>query len=194
MNSSILIENQEQIQEIEFVSSNDYVDVETVKTATLFSVEQMLLLQQQMRQHVQIATQHYLQTYKHPMLSEMAQNFKDFLLTITEMGKFKTVSAFHVANLEAATDLIERWEEKFANNDPNIASMMEHVQNVIDTSINYRKRRNNDYIVTHAPYYITTISESPVFMYPELIPKIPFKCDKLNKNNCVNPYLRSEMA
>jgi hypothetical protein len=37
-----------------------------------FSAEQRLLLDQQIRKHVQLTTQHFLQTYAHPQLSHYA--------------------------------------------------------------------------------------------------------------------------
>jgi len=37
-----------------------------------FSAEQRLLLDQQLRKHVQLTTQHFLQTYAHPQLSHYA--------------------------------------------------------------------------------------------------------------------------
>ena len=37
-----------------------------------FSAEQRLLLDQQLRKHVQLTTQHFLQTYAHPQLSHCA--------------------------------------------------------------------------------------------------------------------------
>ena len=37
-----------------------------------FSAEQRLLLDQQLRKHVQLSTQHFLQTYAHPQLSHCA--------------------------------------------------------------------------------------------------------------------------
>lgn len=32
-------------------------------------------------------------------------------------------------------------------------------------------------VIKHAPLFMKTISESPVFMYPQLLPIMPFKCD-----------------
>jgi hypothetical protein len=43
--------------------------------------EQRLLLDQQMRKHVQLTTQHFLQTYAHPQLSSCASECKGVLVS-----------------------------------------------------------------------------------------------------------------
>lgn len=47
------------------------------------SNEQFLLFEQQMRQHVQMLTQNYILTYEHPVLSDMAKNFKNMLVCVS---------------------------------------------------------------------------------------------------------------
>lgn len=45
-------------------------------------INQTLLLKQQLRQHVQLLTQHYLQTYGHPVLHYLASELKLRLVSI----------------------------------------------------------------------------------------------------------------
>lgn len=47
----------------------------------MMSSEQRLLLDQQMRKHVQLTTQHFLQTYAHPQLSSCASECKGILVS-----------------------------------------------------------------------------------------------------------------
>lgn len=49
----------------------------------VMSNEQFLLFEQQMRQHVQMLTQNYILTYEHPVLSDMATNFKNMLVCVS---------------------------------------------------------------------------------------------------------------
>lgn len=50
------------------------------------------------------------------------------------MGKYKKVSAFHIANLKAAMQLIETWERRHENDDPQILEMREFVSKEIQRS------------------------------------------------------------
>ena len=52
-----------------------------VTESSPMALEQRLLLEQQMRKHVQLTTQHFLQTYAHPELWRMAGEFKNILVS-----------------------------------------------------------------------------------------------------------------
>lgn len=52
-------------------------------------------------------------------------------------------------------------------------------------------RAKYEYIVTFAPFLMQTITNSEVFLYPELLPKIPYKCN-YGIGNTKNFYLDSE--
>jgi hypothetical protein len=49
-----------------------------------FSAEQRLLLDQQLRKHVQLTTQHFLQTYAHPQLSHYAAECHGIIVSCSE--------------------------------------------------------------------------------------------------------------
>uniref|UniRef100_A0A1B6CB21 GON-4-like protein n=1 Tax=Clastoptera arizonana TaxID=38151 RepID=A0A1B6CB21_9HEMI len=51
------------------------------KTILSFTPEQQLLLSQQMRQHIQLLTQHFLQTYNHPILHRFSSKCKESLVS-----------------------------------------------------------------------------------------------------------------
>jgi hypothetical protein len=54
----------------------------------ILSSEQRLLLDQQMRKHVQLTTQHFLQTYAHPQLSHCASECKGILVSYSVFQLF----------------------------------------------------------------------------------------------------------
>ncbi|KAJ9573919.1 hypothetical protein L9F63_008718, partial [Diploptera punctata] len=56
--------------------------------------EQRLLLEQQMRKHVQLTTQHFLQTFGHPELWYMAGEFKNILVSLRFLAGDKAQSVF----------------------------------------------------------------------------------------------------
>lgn len=55
-------------------------DEEDQQSDTFMTKNQILLLQQQLRQHVQLTTQHFLQTCQHPMYGNYAKDFKTILV------------------------------------------------------------------------------------------------------------------
>lgn len=46
----------------------------------VIETDQYLLLEQQLRQHVQMLTQNFILTYQHPEWNEIAFQFKEFLV------------------------------------------------------------------------------------------------------------------
>lgn len=63
-----------------FKMPTDYANWAAEKEDIRFLPDQLLLLKQQMRQHVQLLTQNYLQFYKHPVFKEFAGEQKEFLV------------------------------------------------------------------------------------------------------------------
>lgn len=122
-------QNHSQITSINNDSQNNFSEPEL-----LLTYEQRQLLDQQLRQHVQLTTSHFLQTFKHPDFDYMAPIFKDFLITLNEMGKYKKMSAFHIANLPPAMELVENWEKRHDSNESEILAMKQFVKNEIEKS------------------------------------------------------------
>lgn len=80
------------------------------KNAGGFSNYQYDLLQQQMRIHVQMLTQTYVQTYCHPTLWKLAKKPKEMLMEL--QAKAETNSNFKAWNLDKAISLIEKWQQE----------------------------------------------------------------------------------
>ncbi|KAG8327383.1 B cell differentiation [Homalodisca vitripennis] len=68
------------------------------------------LLGQQLRQHVQLTTQHFLQTYRHPLYHYHSSTCKSMLLTLDGLKKAK-VCGQEISNMEAAIDTVACWEK-----------------------------------------------------------------------------------
>ncbi|XP_018333346.1 uncharacterized protein LOC108742578 [Agrilus planipennis] len=149
-------------------------ETQILMTAQYMDYGQLLLLQQQMRQHVQMLTQNFLLTYQHPEFCEMAVDFKEKLLNLKYLSKSHPNSNFNAANLEAAIELISDWEKKFVKDCEEGRQIVRHFSRVIQESID-RRRGTSVYIYTFPPSILETISKSKVFIYPSLLPCIPFK-------------------
>lgn len=54
---------------------------ESKQTGPVLSKQQRLLFEQQLRQHVQLTTMHFLQCYKHPTLFKLAGEMKNLLVS-----------------------------------------------------------------------------------------------------------------
>ncbi|PSN41136.1 hypothetical protein C0J52_05206, partial [Blattella germanica] len=87
------------------------------------SVEQRLLLNQQMRKHVQLSTQHFLQTYGHPKLSHFAGEFKSILVSLECLAGGNPGSAFNALNLKGAMEVVSIWENKLNPSFPEAAEI-----------------------------------------------------------------------
>lgn len=81
------------------------------------TIEQALLIEQQMRQHIQMLTQNFLLTYQHPELHNMALTCREYLVNLKLLGDPYEYSVFKAHNLTSALNLIEYWEKMFINGD-----------------------------------------------------------------------------
>ncbi|KAK9701168.1 hypothetical protein QE152_g30795 [Popillia japonica] len=173
--------------EIETVA-NEEVQIDEI----LINDAQANLLQQQMRQHVQMLTQNFILGYEHPEYSEVASKCKEYLLNLKCLSSLKTCSYFFAANLQPALDLLDFWEKKFQSNDEEVQCTKEYVARVYNdskTSINL----GNTYVITFPPLILETISRSNVFLYASLLPKIPFKPPRNNAASKVVTQSENEL-
>ncbi|XP_072389073.1 uncharacterized protein mute isoform X1 [Diabrotica undecimpunctata] len=143
----------------------------------VFTDMQINLLEQQMRQHVQLLTQNFILTYEHPELHEHSKQMKEYLYNLKYLAGDKEESKFCAVNLEEAIDLISSWEDLVASNTDDVKRMKSHVKSTINKSLEYRQR-GAEYIVTFPSLILETVSNSCVFLYPSLLPKIPYKSPK----------------
>lgn len=82
-------------------------------------------------------------------------------------------SFFRGVNLAPALKLIDSWQQKMSSNDPESISTKEYIQKVL---YEHKRCRNTgtSYIPTFPPLILNTILNSNVFIYTDLLPKIPF--------------------
>lgn len=77
---------------------SEKVEEEIEQNGTIMTKTQILLLQQQLRQHVQLTTQHFLQTCQHPLFSSYAKGCK---VTLVNFFKIKLHNeTFYLGKIE----------------------------------------------------------------------------------------------
>ncbi|CAG9863585.1 unnamed protein product [Phyllotreta striolata] len=151
---------------------------------------QITLLEQQLRQHVQMLTQNFLLTYKHPELHENSFQMKEYLLNFQFLRGDSQESVYNILNLDCAINLISYWENLLNSNTEEVKKMYSYVDKVLAESLK-NKMTGNNYIETFPDLIMETISNSDVFIYPELLPKIPFKPLRYYSPKCT--FLDSEI-
>lgn len=182
----LLLEEDQPVQEEDPVPAMSRVVVVRDRSAqeedvrVTMSSEQRLLLDQQMRKHVQLTTQHFLQTYAHPQLSSCASECKGILVSLKCLSGANANSAFNAANLPAAFDLIETWERRLSSSSPEASEIIGFVQKEIDMAMSLR-RKKRVYNCQFPPQFLELVSQSEVFLYPLLLPPQPFRCDGFSK-------------
>ncbi|KAK6643610.1 hypothetical protein RUM43_005120 [Polyplax serrata] len=159
-------------------------DEEDQQNDTFMTKNQILLLQQQLRQHVQLTTQHFLQTCQHPMYGNYAKDFKTILASLLELAKTNSNSMFNIYNLQPAFTLIENWEKYLLGKDG--PAVIDHFKKEIEMSRKAKKKYNYHRINFH-PRLLKLISESDVFLYSLLLPPTGFRCDGPLKMEFVTP-------
>ncbi|KAJ8717385.1 hypothetical protein PYW08_005784 [Mythimna loreyi] len=149
--------------------------------------EQIAILQQQLRMHVQLATSSYLQLYVHPIHWSYASKYKDYLEAFSKMTESNPKSVVNVCNLQPALELITTWEKTMSENTPENREMIEFIQSEAERC----KRRGyhkNLYVGEFHETFMKVVTNSPVFLYPYLLPAMPFRGD-IPRRFC---YLPSE--
>lgn len=143
-----------------------------IGSTVVLSVAQRHVLDQQLRQYVQLMAQHFLQTYEHPVFKEYAPMCKKQLVALDSMAAGRRRSVFRPANLKPALELVDKWEKKMASEEGiKITGFMEQeVAHAIRL-----KHRKNRYCEKFSPQLMEAIVESPAIIYPELLPHLPFR-------------------
>ncbi|KAK9873829.1 hypothetical protein WA026_002187 [Henosepilachna vigintioctopunctata] len=155
-----------------------------------FTYSQLLLLQQQMRQHVQMLTQNFLLTYCHPIYADFSTTLKEYLLNFKFLSNENKSSVFNCTNLENSLDLVNSWEKLFENNDEAAMETRKQFAEVMEESVKRHSKREH-YHLPFSQLIFKTIADSDIFMYPHLLPQIPFKHPDLLKKDIV-PFSYSE--
>ncbi|XP_063386209.1 uncharacterized protein LOC134672239 [Cydia fagiglandana] len=149
--------------------------------------EQIAIYQQQLRQHVQLCASNFLQLFVHPVHWALAPTYKENLETFYKMVEDNPESVANVCNLKPAVDLVRSWETSVSADTPENMEMIAFVQKQIERS-RRRAAQNNLYVGDFPKTFMNVVSNSPVFLYPHLLPPLPFRSDVFRKFG----YLRCE--
>nr|CAH7758945.1 unnamed protein product [Callosobruchus chinensis] len=162
---------------------------ESFQISVDMNINQVVLLQQQMRQHVQLLTQNFILAYHNPEFHYYSSQLKEYLLNLLLLCDNKERSMFNAINLKNAVQLVNRWEALVATENEAVIKMKMHVSSTLAKMVDY-KQMGNTYIPTFPTLIFDTIAKSDVFIYPSLLPKIPFKSAKMFKG--ITPFTNSE--
>ncbi|CAG9795572.1 unnamed protein product [Diatraea saccharalis] len=159
----------------------------TLQNEKVILPEQVLILQQHLRQHIQIATSNFLQLFINPLHWAKAPTYKEYLETLLKMVNENPSSVVNVCNLHQAVELVHKWEESVSKDTPENTAMVEFIQKEAE-----RWRRNTAYNKLYVGEFHETfnkvVANSPVFLYPYLLPPMPYAADSKRRFS----YLRSE--
>ncbi|CAH0713140.1 unnamed protein product, partial [Brenthis ino] len=150
--------------------------------------EQVQVLQQQLRQHVQLAAGNFLQLYVHPTLWQYAPQYKEYLQSLNNMTVTNPKSVVNVCNLKPALDLIGSWEKTLSENPQDAELLVAFLTKEVEK---YRRRtaQNSMYMGDFHEMFKKVVANSPVFLYPYLLPPMPYRADFAHKRSS---YLNSE--
>uniref|UniRef100_A0A0A1X5X7 GON-4-like protein n=1 Tax=Zeugodacus cucurbitae TaxID=28588 RepID=A0A0A1X5X7_ZEUCU len=132
-----------------------------------FTKQQHDILQQQLRIHVQMLTQTFIQSYSHPIYWKLSFKAKDMLLEIEKRAQDD--ASFRAWNLKSAVSLIQQWEEDLNKDTPENKEMMKFIHHEISST-----KSNCRQVPRFPPRIMEFVLNSEVFMYPEYLPRIPF--------------------
>ncbi|KAJ1530882.1 hypothetical protein ONE63_005724 [Megalurothrips usitatus] len=149
-----------------------------VDSVILLSATQRLVLEQQMRQYVQLMTQHFLQSYRHPIHGEYADICKEKLTSLHLKAKEKEKSAFKSANLLPALDIVKAWEEKLSSAEG--PAILGYSFLPISNS-SHLKSRKQKHALQFAPQLMDLMVNSVAFVYPQLLPHTPYRVVNMAK-------------
>ncbi|CAH0590114.1 unnamed protein product [Chrysodeixis includens] len=156
-------------------STNECILIEVGKGIQLLP-GQLQLLQQQLRQHVQLAASNYLQLYIHPVHWKLAHHYKDYLETLVQLVENNPSSVADVCNLRPALELVNSWEAAVSADTPENAAMLEFIQKQMERT---SRRLNHKalYVGEFHETFLSTVANSRVFLYPYLLPAMPYRGD-----------------
>ncbi|XP_020712601.1 uncharacterized protein LOC101453433 [Ceratitis capitata] len=126
------------------------------------------ILQQQLRLHVQMLTQTFVQSYSHPNYWKLAPKAKDMLMELEQ--KAEDDASFRAWNLRPAMKLIRQWEEDLSEDTPQNKEMMKFINSEVHST-----RSNCRQVPRFPPRIMELMLNSKVFMYPQYLPRIPFR-------------------
>ncbi|XP_067626696.1 uncharacterized protein mute [Eurosta solidaginis] len=132
-----------------------------------FTKYQHDLLQQQLRIHVQMLTQTFLQTYSHPIYWRFAPKVKGMLTELEQRAQHD--ASYNAWNLKPAMKLLAEWEDDLKKDTPENKEMMKFIHKEIQLT-----NRNSRQVLRFPARIMDMMLNSKVFMYPQYLPRIPF--------------------
>lgn len=177
LSSNIKLSYRKKYEQLKYLQFNETNYEQFDENHLGFTNYQRQILDQQMRIHVQFCVQNFIQTYSHPELWKLAQSQKDMLLKLNELSKNDIKSAFNAWNLKLGLELIKKWENELSIYSEENRSLMDFFYNEIERIQNL-KRPSISNAMRFPPRIMKLMIESKVFIYPELLPKIPFHFHK----------------
>lgn len=149
--------------------------------------QQVLLLQQQLRQHIQLAASNFLQIFIHPYHWSYASDYKEYLETFIKMYDANPNTVANVCNLQPALELVTSWEKNMAKDTPENAEVVKFYQEQCSKNLQ-RVLTNTALLCEFHATFKEIVSNSTVFLYPHLLPPAPYRPDVVRRRN----YVRSE--
>lgn len=186
------------------LSNLDPNSIETLtfpENAVGFTTQQRKMLDQQLRMHVQLSTQSFLQVYAHPNYFNRQQIFRNFLVSFQKKRRKEPLriqnwnrcfsflqnelndivnssqsGQLNITNLKWALSLIAEWEAELSIDTKENTEIIKFIENEIE-KFQAARNKKNFYKMAFPKRLIQKICHSKVFMYPSLLPAIPFSED-----------------
>ncbi|CAG5029818.1 unnamed protein product [Parnassius apollo] len=175
--------------QVELQQEHTPVVVQLDSNAPCILPEQILILQQQLRQHIQLSASNFLQVFVHPVHWSYGPQYKEYLETFNKLVTKNPDSVANVCNLKPAIELIASWEKTVAETTPQNTAMVKFIQEQIERSRS-RCAQNSLYVGEFHDTLKDVVANSPVFLYPYLLPAMPYRADVVRRFK----FLRSEDA
>ncbi|XP_052743891.1 uncharacterized protein LOC112052880 [Bicyclus anynana] len=159
-----------------------------VTTPVQMSPDQVSILQQQLRQHVQLAATNFLQLFVHPVHWSYAHKYRGYLDSFKEIVSKNPKSVVDVCNLTPAIDLVNSWDLAVSANTKENKKMVEFIQAEVE-KCHKRSTCNNYYVADFPELFKKVVANSTVFLYPYLLPPMPYRSFRTHRRY---NYLKSE--
>lgn len=189
---------------IEMFPQIDPVNGPTEVSSTLIlSPEATLLLNEQMRKHVQLLTQMHLITAQQSGLESITEECRFMLQDLVSLKQ-----RVDIANLDEALDLVNYWESVVTKVPPEELTKFQRTVITCGYAVNYvvfqpkfsfalfsrerkkffkRSSKHPDRYPFN-PKMVELMAESRIFLYPELLPKIAIFQSVPGLFNIIGPY------
>uniref|UniRef100_A0A0P4XQK3 GON-4 protein n=1 Tax=Daphnia magna TaxID=35525 RepID=A0A0P4XQK3_9CRUS len=154
---------------IEMFPQIDPVNGPTEVSSTLIlSPEATLLLNEQMRKHVQLLTQMHLITAQQSGLESITEECRFMLQDLVSLKQ-----RVDIANLDEALDLVNYWESVVTKVPPEELTKFQRTVITCGERKKFFKRSSkHPDRYPFNPKMVELMAESRIFLYPELLPKI----------------------